>query len=116
MQNMATSTFPDRLGNQSLAVLYSSVVLFIFLATPLVDALGTRLVLIFGGACYVAYELTLIRIVREVVLAFSVLNGIGGGMLWVALGIWIAQNSGPDEYPQHMGIFWSIFQVCVSNV
>ena len=111
LQNYATTLFPDGVGNESLAVLYATVAVTVFLGPPMVDALGTRLTLFIGAACYVAYMLTLIHFIKEVVLSFSVVIGFGAAVLWVALGVFIAQNSTPDKYASNTGLFWGIFQV-----
>lgn len=110
LQNYATSLFPTGLGNQSLGVLYGSVALTVFAGPPMVDALGTRVTMVIGAACYVAYMISLIRLIREVVLVFSVIIGFGAAVLWVALGVFIAQNSAPEEYASNTGLFWAIFQ------
>lgn len=112
LQNYATSLFPGSLGNQSLSVLYGSVAVTVFWAPPLVDALGSRGTMLLGGACYVAYMISLVHIIPSIVLTMSFVIGFGAAILWVALGVFLAQNSTTSTYGGNTGLFWSIFQLC----
>jgi hypothetical protein len=118
LQNLATSLFPPGLGNASLGVLYASAALGVFLAPPAVDAGGTRLTMLVGAACYVAYLAATIKIVPGVVLGMSVVIGLGAAVLWVALGEFIKENSDAASYGRNNGLFWAIFQLnnIVGNV
>ena len=113
LQSAATSLFPAGLGNQSLGVLYASVTFTVFLGAPMVSTLGSRATMVIGAACYVLYMGTLIFTMNNwVVLGFSVVIGFGAAVLWVALGVFIAQNSTKANYGRNTGIFWAIFQLC----
>jgi MFS family permease len=114
LQGYVTTLFPSGLGNQSLSILYGSVAVFVFFGTPLVQLLGARLAMFLGALCYVAYIASLILVVPDVVLIMSVVIGFGAAVLWVALGVWVTQNSTQTTRGRNMGIFWSVFQV--SNV
>jgi MFS family permease len=114
LQGYVTTLFPAGLGNKSLSILYGSVAIFVFFGTPLVQVLGTRLAMFCGALCYVAYIASLIYFVPAVVLVMSAVIGFGAAVLWVALGVWITQNSTRITRGQNMGIFWSVFQI--SNI
>ena len=111
LQNVATSLFPPGLGNSSLGILYIAAALGIFLAPAAVDELGTRVTMLGGAACYVAYLACLVHIVPDVVLSMSVVIGLGAAVLWVALGEFIKENSDLHSYGRNNGLFWSIFQL-----
>jgi hypothetical protein len=111
LQNYATSTFPPGLGNQSLAVLYVACAISVFAAPGMTNQLGARLTMFIGAALYVVYMASAIHIIPQVVLAMSVVIGFGGAILWIAMGVFVTQNSTKETYGQNMGIFWSIFQL-----
>lgn len=80
LQNYATSLFPagvggGSLGNQSLAVLYITCAISVFAAPGMVNALGARVTMVIGAACYVVYMISLIQIKIPVVLAMSTVIG-----------------------------------------
>ena len=111
LQSAATSLFPPGLGNQSLGTLYLSVVVTVFFGPPMVSALGARATMVVGAGCYVAYMATLIFTMNSyAVLGMSVVIGFGAAILWVALGVFIAQNSTKENYGRNTGIFWALFQ------
>jgi MFS family permease len=112
LQNYATSTYPAGLGNQSLAVLYAACAVSVFAAPGLTNQLGPRWTMVFGASLYVAYMASVIQIIPWVVLLMSTVIGFGGAILWIALGVFITQNSTKKTYGQNTGIFWSIFQLC----
>ena len=112
LQNVATSLFPNGLGNESLSVLYGTCALSVFFAPPVLELLGTKYTMVLGAALYVVYMLSLIQIVPAVVLALSTVIGFGDIILWTAVGVFIAQNSSRAEYGRNSGLFWSIFQLC----
>jgi len=41
----------------------------------------------------------------------SVIIGFGAAILWIALGVFITENSTPKTYATNTGLWWSIFQV-----
>lgn len=118
LQNIATSLFPNGLGNQSLSVLYGTCAASVFFAPPIVHLLNSRYTMILAGSFYVVYMLSLIVIIPEVVLALSTVIGVGDILLWTAVGVFISQNSTRAEYGYNSGLFWSIFQLCniIGNV
>jgi len=112
LQNLATSLFPQGLGNQSLAVLYATVAVTVCLAPSMVETFGSRVTMMLGAWMYVAYLASVIHIVPGVVLAMSTVIGFGAAILWVALGVFITQNSSKRTYGANVGFFWSVFQLC----
>lgn len=62
LQNYVTSLLPGNLGNVSLATLYTSVCVFVFIAPPLLKRLGDKLTLVFGAVTYVLYMVSLIKV------------------------------------------------------
>ena len=118
LQNIATSLFPNGLGNQSLSVLYGTCAASVFFAPPIVHLLNSRYTMILAGTFYVIYMLSLIVIIPDVVLALSTVIGVGDILLWTAVGVFISQNSTRAEYGYNSGLFWSIFQLCniIGNV
>lgn len=114
LQNVLTTVLPAGLGNQSLGILYGSVGITIFFASPCIRLLGTKGTMILGGLLYVAYMCTLVHIEKAAVLAMSAVIGFGAAVMWVALGVFIKENSTPDNYGWNTGAFWCIFQL--SNV
>lgn len=61
-----------------------------------------------GALCYVLYIASLIRVITPLVLVMSCVIGFGAAVLWVALGVWITENSTPVNRGRNMGIFWSV--------
>lgn len=114
LQNFATSLFPCGLGNESLTVLYAACAVASIIAPAVTAEIGARKTMFFGALCYVVYFGSLIRIVRPVVLAASVVIGIGAALVWIAFGVFITQNSIPATRGRINGAFWSMFQL--SNV
>lgn len=112
LQNYATSLFPNGLGNQSLAVLYVVCAISVIIAPAIVDAWGPRVSMVVGAACYVAYMVSLIKIIPEVVLFMSAVIGFGAAILWLGNGVYITMDSKPSEYAEATSTFWAIFQVC----
>ena len=110
LQNYISSILPGNLGLQSLGVLYGSVILFVFMGPPLVEAVGTRATMVFGAALYVVYMAGLYNVIPALVLALSVVIGLGAAVLWVALGVFLAQNSTATTRGAATGLFWTIFQ------
>jgi MFS family permease len=111
---MVTSLLPGNLGNVSLGILYASICVFVFVAPPVVRALGDKNAMLLGAACYVVYLASLIHIVRAAVLVASVVIGFGATVLWVAMGTFLTKCSAPHHVGRNTGIFWGIFQL--SNV
>lgn len=111
LQNLITSIFPPGLGNQSLGILYGSVALTVFIAPPMVEALGTRATMLIGAAGYVAYMASLIHFIPAVVLVMSTVIGFGAAVFWVAVGEYIKNNSTADSRGFANGLYWSIFQL-----
>lgn len=114
LQNVLTTVLPAGLGNQSLGILYGSVGVTIFFASPCIRLFGTKGTMVIGGILYVAYMCTLIHINNAAVLAMSAVIGFGAAILWVALGVFIKENSTPENYGWNTGAFWCGFQL--SNV
>jgi MFS family permease len=111
LQNYATSLFPGKLGNESLTVLYVSVAVTIWFGPPFLHLFGSKWTMVIGSSGYVLYMLSLVNIIPVVVLLMSFVIGFGAAILWIALGVWITENSTKTNYGQNTGIFWSIFQL-----
>ncbi len=112
LQAVATSLYPPGLGNESLAILYVACAISVFAAPGLTNQLGARATMVLGAACYVVYMISLIWFNDTVVLVLSTVIGFGGAILWIALGVFIAQNSTKKTYGQNTGLFWAVFQLC----
>lgn len=103
LQNYITTLFPT-LGQQSLTVLYAVAGVACFLAPALTNAFGPKMTMIVGAACYAVYIAGLATGNATVVLVLSAVIGFGAAILWVALGVFITQNSAPNEYATNTGI------------
>eukprot|EP01121_Diplochlamys_sp_Union-15-3_P016885 TRINITY_DN5834_c0_g1_i1.p1 TRINITY_DN5834_c0_g1~~TRINITY_DN5834_c0_g1_i1.p1 ORF type:complete len:437 (-),score=44.81 TRINITY_DN5834_c0_g1_i1:137-1447(-) len=114
VQNYVTSLLPENLGSTSLVVLYVTVAITVFMAPMVVAFIGEKWTMVLGGACYVVYIASLIKVVKSVVLIAAVIIGFGASILWVAQGMFITMCSNNDERGAYSGIFWAIFQF--SNV
>lgn len=118
LQNYITTLFPT-LGQTSLAILYSVAGVSVFTGPAFTAALGARWTMVVGAACYVAYIASLAAAATPAMSAFadaliftaSAIVGIGAAILWIALGVFITQNSTRSTYATNIGIFWSIFQL-----
>ena len=111
LQNYISSLIPGTLGQQSLAVLYTVCAVSVFAAPAVTARWGAKLTMIFGAACYVVYMLALLDLTPALVLSASAVIGFGSALLWVAVGIFITENSTRETYGFNSGLFWSIFQV-----
>lgn len=111
LQNYVSSLVPGSLGQQSLAVLYTVCALSVFAAPAITDAWGPKLTMIFGAACYVVYMLSLTDLAAPLVLSASAVIGFGSALLWVAVGVFVTQNSTPATYGFNSGLFWAVFQL-----
>jgi MFS family permease len=118
LQNYITTLFPT-LGQSSLAILYAVAGISVFAGPAFTAALGARLTMIVGGACYVVYVASLAAAATPAMSGFanaliyiaSAVIGFGAAILWVALGVFITQNSTRTTYATNTGIFWSVFQL-----
>eukprot|EP00730_Choanoeca_flexa_P013074 TRINITY_DN4940_c0_g1_i2.p1 TRINITY_DN4940_c0_g1~~TRINITY_DN4940_c0_g1_i2.p1 ORF type:complete len:425 (+),score=97.95 TRINITY_DN4940_c0_g1_i2:276-1550(+) len=111
LQNYVTSLLPGNLGNESLAVLYVSVCLFVFSAPHISARLGDKWTMVVGSLCYLVYMGSVIHAVRWIVLLAAVVIGFGAAILWVAVGSYITKASAPDELGKNNGLFWGTFQL-----
>eukprot|EP00730_Choanoeca_flexa_P013073 TRINITY_DN4940_c0_g1_i1.p2 TRINITY_DN4940_c0_g1~~TRINITY_DN4940_c0_g1_i1.p2 ORF type:complete len:151 (+),score=14.65 TRINITY_DN4940_c0_g1_i1:276-728(+) len=75
LQNYVTSLLPGNLGNESLAVLYVSVCLFVFSAPHISARLGDKWTMVVGSLCYLVYMGSVIHAVRWIVLLAAVVIG-----------------------------------------
>eukprot|EP00053_Salpingoeca_punica_P025628 m.17729 g.17729 ORF g.17729 m.17729 type:complete len:456 (-) comp7980_c0_seq1:159-1526(-) len=114
LQNYVTSLLPGSLGNESLAVLYASVCLSVFITPTVVAFLGEKRTVILGAICYLVYLASVIEVVPGVVLAAAVVIGFGAAIIWVAGMNFLRMCSHPAEYGTNIGVFWAVFQM--SNV
>ena len=110
LQNYASTLFPGNLGQESLGVLYAVAGVTVFTGPALTHVFGTRLVMFGGALCYVVYLVSLIWLSEPLVLATSVIIGWGAAVLWIALGVFLTENSTQATYATNTGLFWSIFQ------
>lgn len=118
LQNLLTTIFPT-LGQVSLATLYAVAGVSVFFAPALTAALGARATMVAGAACYAVYIASLAaaaapalaRAAEPLVLVASAVIGFGAAILWVALGVFITQNSTASSYATNAGLFWAIFQL-----
>ena len=110
LQNYITTLFPT-LGQNSLTVLYAVAGVSVFASPALTNAFGPRATMFAGAACYVLYIASLATASAPLMLATSAVIGFGAAILWVALGVFITQNSSPHEYATNTGIFWAVFQL-----
>lgn len=110
LQNYATSLFPGNLGQVSLGVLYGVAGITVFTGPALTHVFGTKYVMFGGALCYVVYLVSLIWLSVPLVLTTSVIIGWGAAVLWIALGVFLTENSTKATYATNTGLFWSIFQ------
>ena len=111
LQNYATTLFPGNLGQVSLGLLYAVAGVTVFTGPALTNVFGTIPVMVGGAACYVVYLVSLIWLSVPLVLSTSVVIGFGAAVLWIALGVFITENSTAATYATNTGLFWSIFQL-----
>jgi len=110
-----SSTLLGTLGETSLALLYATVAASVLLAPWAVGAIGPKRGLIIGAVAYVAYMLALVTGVPGIILAGSVVIGLGSAALWVAFGLISNANAAQDDaFGQYLGYFWACLQM--SNV
>ncbi len=64
------------LGNQSLAVLYISVCVFVFAAPAIVSYMGEKWAMFWGAVGYIVYMASVIHVINAIVLASSVIIGL----------------------------------------
>ena len=66
------------LGNESLAILYISVCVFVFTAPAIVARIGEKWAMVLGALGYVIYMASVIYVIDQIVIATSVIIGKTG--------------------------------------
>ena len=110
LQGYVSTTLPGTEGFQSLAVLYASYLLFLFLAPAICARLGDKAAMLLGSACYVLFLGSLLWGHRAAVLAASAATGFGASVLWVAQGNFITSSCNEGNRGTVSGVFWSCMQ------
>jgi MFS family permease len=95
------------LGLLYLAFSFSSL----FGATHLTNKLSAKYAVAIGGACYIPYLAANIKVYNWVLFICSIINGFGASLLWTGQGVYITQNSNPENQGVHSGVFWGLFQL-----
>jgi hypothetical protein len=81
---------------------------------------ASAMTMIVGAGCYAVYIASLAAAASPafssgaasaIVLGASGVIGFGAAILWVALGVFITQNSTRATYATNTGVFWAVFQL-----
>ncbi|KAK8807287.1 hypothetical protein WA158_004046 [Blastocystis sp. Blastoise] len=113
-QNFAVKLFGN-LGSISLAILYCSYSFCNLLAPSIISVLKSpRLAVALGACIYTIYILQFVYVIPWFIYIYSIIQGLGSGLLWAAQGIYINDCSTEDDRGQKAGLFWALFMM--SNV
>lgn len=95
--------------------LYSTFAVFGFFAGTIVNRLGVRYSMSFGGIGYCIYAGSLLASVHEYVPGFNIfagaLLGACAGILWAAQGVIMVSYPTESQKGRYWAWFWSIFNV-----
>ncbi|KAI8850415.1 major facilitator superfamily domain-containing protein [Chytridium lagenaria] len=118
VQNLASSTLPDRVAFLCLGAIYVSFAIFNLLtAAPIVDKIGCRAALFFASMTYVtldiAYTIALSfddsNVQLGILFPASVLIGFGASILWTAQGTYLTRCATKGAVGAVSSIFFGIF-------
>ncbi|KKA19396.1 Uncharacterized protein T310_6643, partial [Rasamsonia emersonii CBS 393.64] len=102
--------------------LYSTFAVVGFFAGTIVNRLGVRLALSFGGIGYCIYAISLLVSVHASVAGFNIfagaLLGVCAGMLWTAQGTIMLSYPTEQQKGRYFAWFWSIFNIgaCIGSL
>lgn len=85
------TTLYGELGFYTFATIYFPYSVTSLISPWIGHKLGLRFCLLFGSLSYIVWILVLTSNNLYLTLCFSVLNGLGAGLLWVHQGIWLAK-------------------------
>ncbi|KAG4417036.1 hypothetical protein IFR04_009812 [Cadophora malorum] len=95
--------------------LYSTFAVFGFFGGTIVNKLGVKLTLAFGGIGYAIYAISLLASTHANVGPFNIiagaLLGICAGLLWTAQGTIMISYPHENEKGRYFGWFWAIFNM-----
>ena len=96
----------------TLAVVYSVMAIFSWLAPSLLVMMGPRTCLMIGASFYILYCFQLVYTSTVMAYSSAVLLGAGASIIWVAQGYMLANNSDEksDQY-RNSAIFWVLFHL-----
>ena len=96
----------------TLAVVYSVMAIFSWLAPSLLVMMGPRTCLLIGASFYILYCFQLVYTSTVMAYSSAVLLGAGASIIWVAQGYMLANNSDQesDQY-RNSAIFWVLFHL-----
>ncbi|KAJ5583347.1 hypothetical protein N7535_001967 [Penicillium sp. DV-2018c] len=103
------------LGDQMNIALYSTFAVVGFFAGTIVNRLGVRLSISFGGIGYCLYSISLLVSVHKWVPAFNIFAGaflgVCAGLLWAAQGTIMMSYPLEQQKGRYFAWFWGIFNI-----
>jgi len=112
-----TNVHPARLTNSRLqnTALYSAFAVFGFFGGTIVNRLGVKVTLAFGGIGYCLYAISLLVSVHASVRGFNIFAGawlgICAGLLWTAQGTIMISYPTEGQKGRYFAWFWGIFNM-----
>jgi len=104
-----------KLGDDMNTALYSTFAVFGFFGGWIVNTIGVRLTLAFGGLGYCIYAISLLASVHAHVRGFNIfagcLLGICAGLLWTAQGTIMISYPHEAQKGRYFAWFWAIFNL-----
>ena len=115
------------LGFYTMAVLYLVFAFTSFFSTAIVNKIGTKASLIFGGLCYFFWVFCFLApafsdekkgsafflfnkgFIYFLSLFSAAVNGLGAGILWVAQGKYVAECASDENKGFFFSFFWAFF-------
>ena len=104
-------TVSDVNGFISIGISYLSTALFVPFVPLIIIKLGNKLTMCIGGLCYTFYIMVYIHPTPSLLYSASVIQGLGGALLWIAQGPVLVLNSNEETMTRNSSLFWILYML-----
>ncbi|KAI9330108.1 major facilitator superfamily domain-containing protein [Obelidium mucronatum] len=108
IQTLSSTVLPPWIAFNAAGTLYISFALFnLFVASAIVDKIGSRAGLFFSALTYTRLKWTGNEAVQNAILIpTALLNGLGASIIWTSQGVYVAKCSTPQSLGRYTGMFF----------
>ena len=96
-------------GFISIGISYLATALTVPLIPYIINKIGNRWTMFFGGLCYTFYVLVYLYPIPVLLYCASVIQGLGSSLLWIAQGPVLVINSTEQTISRNSSLFWIMF-------
>ncbi|KAE9555997.1 hypothetical protein FO519_000853 [Halicephalobus sp. NKZ332] len=109
----AQGTINEHAGYISIAIIYGISTFANFLAAPIIGLLGVRWAMAIGAVTYAIFQAGFLFLNEPFLYFSSALLGVGGSVIWIGQGKYIAMNSTKETAGMHSSLFWGLSQISI---